>query len=56
MSMDNDTRLAMMHMRNDAQRQTSERPRRARRRPRTVSSAATTAMAFFALTLFTRGA
>jgi len=52
MSMDNDTRLAMMHMRNEAHRHDSERPRRnSSRRIRPAVSAA----AAFALLLFTRG-
>lgn len=52
MSMENDTRLAMMHMRNEAHRANSARPRRNNRaRIRTAS----TAVAAFALTLFTRG-
>ncbi len=52
MSMDNDTRLAMMHMSNDAHRNNAPRPRRNNRaRIRTVSST----VAAFALTLFTRG-
>ncbi|WP_272698796.1 hypothetical protein [Desulfovibrio sp. Fe33] len=52
MSMDNDTRLAMMHMRNEAHRYEEIRPRRNNsRRVRTVTSA----VAAFALLLFTRG-
>lgn len=52
MSMDNDTRLAMMHMHNDAHRNDTARPRR-NNRSRVRSTA--TAVAAFALTLFTRG-
>lgn len=54
MSMDNDTRLAMMHMRNGAQEATVAP---ARRRPfRRYSRIAAATMTAFALTLFTRGA
>ncbi|BCS89048.1 hypothetical protein [Pseudodesulfovibrio sediminis] len=54
MSMDNDTRLMMMNMRNGAQTSASARARKTARRPVRVMS--TAAMASFALTLFTRGA
>ena len=56
MSMDNDTRLAMMNMRNDAHRQAPARSRRNNRRVRPASETTASAMAAFALTLFTRGA
>jgi hypothetical protein len=52
MSMDNDTRLAMMHMRNEAHRNGNERPRR--NNSRHLRQAAS-AMAAFTLLLFTRG-
>lgn len=51
MSMDNDTRLAMMRMRNEAHRHDSVRPRR--NNSRHIRPAAT-ALAAFALLLFTR--
>ncbi|WFS62614.1 hypothetical protein LF599_00205 [Pseudodesulfovibrio thermohalotolerans] len=52
MSMDNDTRLAMMHMRNEAHRYDDIRPRRNNsKRVRKITSA----MAAFTLLLFTRG-
>ena len=54
MSMDNDTRLAMMHMRNDAREaQAVPARRRSFRHYRRIAGATVTA---FALTLFTRGA
>ena len=54
MSMDNDTRLAMLHMRNDAEAaQSGPARRRSFRRYRRIAGAALTT---FALTLFTRGA
>ena len=53
MSMDNDTRLAMMNMRNDARTAHAAPARRNFRRYRRIASATVTA---FALTLFTRGA
>ncbi|BDQ34288.1 hypothetical protein [Pseudodesulfovibrio portus] len=54
MSMDNDTRLAMMNMRNDARTaQAVPARRRNFRRYRRIAGATVTA---FALTLFTRGA
>lgn len=53
MSMDNDTRLAMMNMRNNAQHPVRTRTRRARRHFTTPGIAGLAAMA---LTLFTRGA
>jgi hypothetical protein len=52
MSMDNDTRLAMMHMRNEAHRNGTDRPRR--NNGRHVRPAAS-AVAAFALLLFSRG-
>ncbi len=55
MSMDNDTRLAMMHMRNGAQEATVA-PARRRRPFRRYSRIAAATMTAFALTLFTRGA
>jgi len=53
MSMDNDTRLAMLNMRNDARTAQAVPARRRFRRYRRIAGAAMTA---FALTLFTRGA
>lgn len=55
MSMDNDTRLAMMTLNGN---KTSHRARRQARRPhgRTYMAATAASMATFALTLFTRGA
>ncbi|EGB15500.1 hypothetical protein DND132_2296 [Pseudodesulfovibrio mercurii] len=54
MSMENDTRLAMMHMRNDAHRNDDTRPRRNSRTHSRVRPAAS-ALAAFTLLLFTRG-
>ena len=51
MSMDNDTRLAMMHMRNEAHRNDNIRPRR--NNGRHMRQAAS-AVAAFTLLLFTR--
>ena len=54
MSMDNDTRLAMLNMRNDARTaQAAPTRRRSFRRYRRIAAATMTA---FALTLFTRSA
>jgi len=53
MSMDNDTRLAMMNMRNNAQQPVRPRTGRARRRFAVPGAAGLFAMA---LTLFARGA
>ncbi|MBG0790614.1 MAG: hypothetical protein H0S80_08980 [Desulfovibrionaceae bacterium] len=54
MSMENDTRLAMLHLQNDARETGVRSPRRRNfRRYRRVAGATLTA---FALTLFTRGA
>lgn len=53
MSMENDTRLAMMNMRNDAQHtQNAPARRRNARRYRRIAGATLTTLA---LTLFTRG-
>lgn len=53
MSMENDTRLAMMHMENDVRAARARTPRRRNsRRYRRIAGATLTA---FALTLFTRG-
>jgi hypothetical protein len=52
MSMDNDTRLAMMHMRNEAHRNGNDRPRRNNSRH---VRPAITAVASFAMLLFARG-
>ncbi|WP_164879859.1 hypothetical protein [Pseudodesulfovibrio sp. S3] len=54
--MDNDTRLAMMNMSNNAHRQTPARSRRNNRSRRSASATMVSTMAAFALTLFTRGA
>lgn len=54
MSMECDTRLSMMALRNDTQQSAVARPRRKSRRPfRSVASI--TGLAAFALTLFTKG-
>ena len=53
MSMENDTRLAMMQMRNDAHRNDNNRPRRNSRTHSRIRPAAS-AVAAFTLLLFTR--
>ena len=54
MSMENDTRIAMMYMHNEAKRRNSRA--RKSRRPRVATPDTVALMSAFALTLFTRGA
>lgn len=56
MSMDNDTRLSMMALRDRANHAPAPRRTRRARVSRNIVAPAAAAMASFALTLFTRGA